>query len=156
FCAQLLPRLVELRARFGRPHWIAIDEAHHVLPRDWQATEPALPLGLDGLFLVTVHPQHVSPAILAGVSVVVAVGTEAAEPLRESAAAMSRPGADAGGIHLEPREGLAWPARDGAAPFRMRVIPAKGEHQRHARKYAEGELSPEESFYFRGPDGRLN
>ena len=27
---------------------------------------------------------------------------------------------------------------------------------RHRRKYAEGELAPERSFYFRGPNGKLN
>src|SRR5207302_921876 len=26
----------------------------------------------------------------------------------------------------------------------------------HLRKYAEGELPPERSFYFRGPEGKLN
>ena len=30
------------------------------------------------------------------------------------------------------------------------------EHKRHVRKYAEGELGPDRSFYFRGPDDRLN
>jgi hypothetical protein len=29
-------------------------------------------------------------------------------------------------------------------------------HRRHLRKYTEGELPPQRSFYFRGPDGRLN
>ena len=32
----------------------------------------------------------------------------------------------------------------------------RAERQRHRRKYAEGELPPERSFYFRGPDGKLN
>ena len=30
------------------------------------------------------------------------------------------------------------------------------EHTRHCRKYAEGQLAPEKSFYFRGPKGNLN
>jgi hypothetical protein len=30
------------------------------------------------------------------------------------------------------------------------------ERRRHRRKYAEGELSPERSFYFRGPHSTLN
>ena len=30
------------------------------------------------------------------------------------------------------------------------------ERERHVRKYAEGELAPDRSFYFRGPDGTLN
>ena len=39
---------------------------------------------------------------------------------------------------------------------RVRVDPARGEHKRHIRKYADGELGPDASFYFRGADGRLN
>ena len=38
----------------------------------------------------------------------------------------------------------------------MRSIVPRNEHQRHLRKYAEGELGPDKSFYFRGPDGKLN
>ena len=34
--------------------------------------------------------------------------------------------------------------------------PAAPEHQRHTRKYAEGELGEDKSFYFRGPDDALN
>ncbi len=33
---------------------------------------------------------------------------------------------------------------------------AKAERRRHQRNYAEGELSPEQSFYFRGPENKLN
>jgi Family of unknown function (DUF5752) len=38
----------------------------------------------------------------------------------------------------------------------FRSEPSKVERQRHVRKYAEGELGPELSFYFRGPEGKLN
>jgi hypothetical protein len=38
----------------------------------------------------------------------------------------------------------------------VRTLPSRIEHRRHNRKYAEGELPPERSFYFRGPDERLN
>ena len=40
--------------------------------------------------------------------------------------------------------------------FRVRVAPAKSEQRRHLRKYAEGELPPERSFYFRGPQKKMN
>ena len=33
---------------------------------------------------------------------------------------------------------------------------AKSERRRDRRNYAQGELSAEQSFYFRGPDGKLN
>jgi hypothetical protein len=38
----------------------------------------------------------------------------------------------------------------------VRSIPPKSERQRHSRKYAEGTLTPEQSFYFEGPDRRLH
>jgi hypothetical protein len=41
-------------------------------------------------------------------------------------------------------------------PFRLRAEPPHAERRRHSRKYAEGALPPERSFYFRGPEGKLN
>lgn len=32
FFAQLIPNLQAMRARTGRPHWLVVDEAHHMLP----------------------------------------------------------------------------------------------------------------------------
>jgi hypothetical protein len=32
FLARMLPRLQDLRERYGRPHQLIIDEAHHLLP----------------------------------------------------------------------------------------------------------------------------
>ena len=156
FCAMLLPRLVELRARFGRPHWIIIDEAHHVFPHDWQATSTAMPDALTGLVLVTVHPHHVAPAIMTGVSLMLAVGRDPAETLRAAADALKAPAPEVGKVDLKSGEALAWHPREGGAPVQVRAFPPRIEHKRHVRKYAEGELGPDQSFYFRGPDGRLN
>ncbi len=36
------------------------------------------------------------------------------------------------------------------------MVPPKAVRHRHRRKYAEGKLGDDKSFYFRGPDGRLN
>ncbi|HTN00961.1 MAG TPA: hypothetical protein VL132_03740, partial [Planctomycetaceae bacterium] len=38
----------------------------------------------------------------------------------------------------------------------VRVAPNAVERKRHIRKYAEGELPPDRSFYFKGPAGKLN
>ena len=42
------------------------------------------------------------------------------------------------------------------APFLMRTVAGRTEQRRHSRKYAEGELPPDRSFYFRGPRQKLN
>jgi hydroxymethylpyrimidine pyrophosphatase-like HAD family hydrolase len=156
FTTALLPRLLELRSRLGRPHWIVLDEAHHLLPTTWQAAEPALPSQLMGMLLVTVHPKHVSPLVLRGVDQVLATGRDPQEALDEFAAVRGQQAPRLpDGASLAPGEAFLWSARD-ATVTRVRTIPGRGERVRHARKYAEGELGPDDSFYFRGPRGRLN
>src|SRR5262249_60163890 len=41
FFAGLLPRLQELRATRGRPHWTLVDEAHHLLHSSWDLPDLA-------------------------------------------------------------------------------------------------------------------
>jgi hypothetical protein len=49
---------------------------------------------------------------------------------------------------------LAW--RPAGAPLWFTAPRTRWERKRHLRKYAEGDLGPERSFYFRGPEDRLN
>src|SRR5262249_5013843 len=57
---------------------------------------------------------------------------------------------------LEAGEILLWRRQTGEPPRRVRVALSRTERRRHTRKYAEGELAPDYSFYFRGPEGKLN
>src|SRR5690606_21930458 len=52
--AEFLHRLQSLRSETGRPHWLAVDEAHHMLPVERAGS--ALPQIPGGAMLVTVHP----------------------------------------------------------------------------------------------------
>jgi hypothetical protein len=47
-----------------------------------------------------------------------------------------------------------WRRSDGRAR-NVRLLEPRQQRKRHARKYAEGQLPEERSFYFRGPDNRL-
>jgi hypothetical protein len=38
----------------------------------------------------------------------------------------------------------------------VRVVQPELQRRRHARKYSEGDLGEDRSFYFRGPDGALS
>lgn len=155
FFDSLFPALLNLRAATGRPHWIVVDEAHHLFPAHWMPGEAALPRDLSGLVLITVHPDHVSPALLGSVDTVLAIGEDPTATLGAFARAAGEtpPRADAG--VLRAGEVLVWWRRSGATQ-RIRSIPPKEERLRHVRKYAAGELPPDRSFYFRGRDGRLN
>jgi hypothetical protein len=46
--------------------------------------------------------------------------------------------------------------RRGGTPFVVRPRAPTGERRRHQRKYAFGELGPDRSFWFRGPENKLN
>jgi hypothetical protein len=149
----LLPRLLELRGGTGRPHWIVIDEAHHVLPSGWRPSETLLPAQLENVVLITVHPDHVAPSLLNFVDTLIIVGRDAQATL--DAFTRGRRGES---IRLpEHREdtSLAWLLRIDATPVRFRVAEPTADRRRHERKYAEGELGEDKSFYFRGPDRRL-
>jgi HAD superfamily hydrolase (TIGR01484 family) len=155
FFAALLPRLLECRAKTARPHWIVIDEAHHMLPTSWSPASTTVPQELDGTVLVTVHPENVSVAGLRSVDTVIATGDSAEEVLRAFA---RRIGIDAPpAVDLQPEGGqaLVWCAGEGKQPIPVTTQTAKAERRRHRRNYAEGELPEDRSFYFRGPESRL-
>jgi|KBSMisStaDraftv2_1062788.scaffolds.fasta_scaffold65949_2 hydroxymethylpyrimidine pyrophosphatase-like HAD family hydrolase len=156
--AGLLPRILETRAKSGRPHWLVIDEAHHLLPMTWSPASSAMPQELGGTILITVHPEHVSTVALAFVDVVVATGKAAGGTIAEfaKAAQIGMPGELA--APPESGEALVWFVRrhPNHAPVLLQTRRAKAERRRHKRSYAQGELSPEQSFYFRGPEGKLN
>jgi hydroxymethylpyrimidine pyrophosphatase-like HAD family hydrolase len=155
FFAQLVPNLQALRARTGRPHWLVLDEAHHMLPDTWGHTGSALPHKLGETLLVTVHPDHVASEILGPIDIVVAIGSSPDETLANFGRATGRTVPWPVGLSYQPDQVVAWFVDDGQPPFAMRPMPGRAERVRHHRKYAEGNLRWH-SFYFRGSDGRHN
>jgi GTPase SAR1 family protein len=160
FFSALLTRLQEIRAKFGRPHWIIFDEAHHLMPSSWQPN-PSYPALLDGVVLVTVHPEAISPLALKSIKGALAVGDAPENTLEKfRAAAGLKVPVSAKESAKESGNVVAWfpyerdPNRRG--PFALQVTPPTRELRRHKRKYAVGELGEDKSFYFRGPDGKLN
>lgn len=156
FFDRLFPRLQELRAGVGRPHWIALDEAHHLLPKEWVATRTVLPEDFSGMLLLTVHPDLIARAILTRIDLVVVIGEEPRETLAGFSGAIGEEPPPVSVRSVEEGHALIWDRRTGEEPFIIRVALPRSERQRHKRKYARGDLAPEKSFYFRGPDGKLN
>ncbi|HKR79412.1 MAG TPA: HAD family hydrolase [Nitrospira sp.] len=154
FFLDLLPKLQEKRRNTGRPHRILVDEAHHLLPKNWRAT-PESVRELQSMLFVTVHPDRLAPQVMDAVDVAVALGQD---PLSTLHSIMDRQQARTAAPHgeLKPGEALLWRKTDGRTVERLLMAVPRVERQRHRRKYAEGELPPERSFYFKGPDGKLN
>jgi len=157
YFVSLLPRLQELRAQTGRPHWLVVDEAHHLLPAEWDSMSLSVPKDLGNFVLITVHPERLAPVLRNDVNVVIAIGPDPAQIVREVNPEAGREVDSLAFAHLEARSGdmLVWNA-DTAEATRVKLEPAKTELRRHKRKYATGELGEDKSFYFRGPDGKMN
>jgi hydroxymethylpyrimidine pyrophosphatase-like HAD family hydrolase len=154
--AAALHDIQQLRARTGRPHWLILDEAHHLLPESWRPAPITIPQVLESAMLITVHPDHVSPAALAAVTTVLAVGPEPWQTINTFCAATGEaPPAMSDDLQLDKLEVLAWFRGRSRPPFRVRVEPGSAERRRHRRKYAYGDIH-DKSFYFRGPEGKLN
>jgi len=152
FFAALLPRLAALRARCGRPHWLLIDEAHHLLPVKRGEVAALLPKSLPAVIFITVHPEALSPEALRTVDTVIAVGSEAGRVIERFCAAAGL-GQPTGLAEPHDDEVLYWQRKGGTRA--VKACRPRQTHRRHTRKYAEGDFGEEGSFYFRGPNGRL-
>jgi hydroxymethylpyrimidine pyrophosphatase-like HAD family hydrolase len=158
FFQSLLSRIQDLRSKTGRPHWIVIDEAHHLLPAELESAGLTIPKDLASLAMITAHADCVAEPILSSINYLIAVGTDPKGTISEFSAGLKK--------NLQPSEIPSVPDRHGSVsvwmleqwPHPLTVIMEPGivQLQRHKRKYAEGELGEDKSFYFRGPDSKLN
>ena len=151
--AGLVPRLQEFGARTGRPHWTAVDETHHLLPASSAAV---LPTKIEGMLFITVHPDQVSPAVLSAIDIVLVVGEAPEKAFEAFGRASGQSPPETIWPSLEHGQAMVWFRREQEGPFRVHLSPRRSDHRRHRRKYAQGELGPDKSFYFQGPEGKLN
>jgi hypothetical protein len=156
FFLGLLTRLQELRAQTGRPHLVIVDEAHHVLPASWEPATTALPKGLDGMVYITVEPKSVTRSVLSTINTVVALGGEPRKIFNELSGLLGEKAPPVDEAALEQGEVLVWLKQKKEPPVKVKVKPSRGQRRRHKRKYAEGDLGAERSFYFQGPEKKLN
>lgn len=155
FYLSLFARIQDVRARTGRPHVLIIDEAHHVLPENWQPAATAIPERLDGVLLVSVSPRLVAAPIVRALDTVVVLGEKPQAMLQEFAAASGSTAPQSPLAKLEKGFALLWSKSSGEPPLLVHLEPGKTERRRHLRKYAEGELPTDRSFFFRGPENKL-
>lgn len=160
FFRQLLPRVNDVKARTGRPHWLVIDEAHHMLPAGGEGESAGVAAQLPdrGVMFVTVHAGSVDPGALANVGTMLVIGGHPCETVTTFCTAVGEPPPACpavAGEKLPTGDTMLWRRGDAAAVI-VHTKPPRTERKRHLRKYAEGNVGPERSFYFRGADGKLN
>ena len=155
YLAQLLPSLLEMRVRTGRPHWIVIDEVHHMFHSDWNAAV-TLPQSVSGILMITVHPERMATSALSLVDTIIAVKSPSETITDFCKAVGHRLPKDSLASEIVAAEGVAWFLKNEDQPFQFQVIPPRQERQRHMRTYAEGNLGSDRCFFFRGENDQLN
>jgi HAD superfamily hydrolase (TIGR01484 family) len=152
FFDRLLPALLDLRARTGRPHWLIVDEAHHFLPRIDGKASAASGRDLAGTVLVTMEPGWLARDVLAGIDVLLALGRGASGAV----AAFAREAGLAAplGRRCRPDEALLLRRADPSACRPVRIGAPQQDHERHKGKYAVGNVGWERSFTFTDKNGR--
>ena len=115
-----------------------------------------VPQLLESTILITVHPEHVAKVALQSIDIVVAIGKTPAQIFRSFAEALEIKPPSSKIAELKQGEALVWFPRRREDVVRVKAPRSSRERLRHVRQYAEGELSPDQSYYFRGRESKLN
>lgn len=156
FLATVFAAIQNMRRLNGRPHWLVIDEAHHMLHPFWDRTVESIWHEPGAVVLATVDPAEIAQIVLAGIDLAIAVGPNSLQTLGTFGALVNQKLPHTDNVSIGWGELLAWFRREDDAILRVQLASAPAERQRHMRKYADGDLGPHRSFYFTGPDGRMN
>ena len=132
-----------------------IDEAHHLLPSAWNGASLILPQEFAATMLITVQPDHVATEACKESITSWHWAARLTASVASFCKAVGESAPAAFGQSIDRGQGLFWSRRSGKLRL-VSTIQPRQDRQRHSRKYAEGELGEDKSFYFRGPDGALN
>jgi HAD superfamily hydrolase (TIGR01484 family) len=154
FFKKLLTALMDLRKNTGHPHFIIMDEAHHLVPAATADSFFNFPEDFKNFMVITTNPGLISPAFLQRVNIAIIMGELPDRSMAEFASLITAPMEIPENIRLQKGEALVW-RKD-----QERIFPIRSEMpvtllHRHKRKYANGDMGPD-SFYFRGPKKKLN
>ena len=160
YAAKTLAAVGAARNAGGMPHWLIIDEAHHVFPRDGSPATELVHRDPAPLCLITLDVDKLAREMTLVPNVVTSTDLPAFDRALAGLANARRDLSPLPRISGEPlgqgEAAIAWLDGSGTAATRFRVTRPRIEHRRHAKKYTEGELPPDRSFYFRGEQGTLN
>jgi hypothetical protein len=106
--------------------------------------------------LITLESDRVLPSVVSTMDIVIAVGEDPTRMLKTFTETVGEMFPEISPITPKEGSALIWLRNYGEPPFVFEPAMPFAELLRHRRKYAEGDLPPERSFYFRGPKGTLN
>ena len=153
FFGRLLEVLVRLRRDLSRPHWLILDEAHHLVPSPSGTAADRFPPDFNNFIVISTSPHALHSAALSKIGMIITIGEDPAYPFEQFGKMLQCAVPTVIPI-LQKGEICVW-ERGPQAPFVVRYNQPRQLQQRHKKKYAQGEMG-DNSFVFRGEDKRLN
>jgi HAD superfamily hydrolase (TIGR01484 family) len=154
FLQQLLVAIHQLQQHKSRPHWLLLDEAHHLAPEVADPSSFSTLTAIRNFMAITTKPELLYRPLVERATTIVAVGDEPLNTIHSVAAITGEIIPDVPDARLQKGEALVWHRPSGEAPFLVRTQVPQQIMQRHKRKYSTGDMGPD-SFIFTGPENKL-
>lgn len=154
FFSHLLEVLTHLRVEFGRPHWLILDEAHHLLPPASTMVADRMPADFNNFIIISTSPHALHPCMLQKLGMLITIGDNPRYPFEQLGKQLHRPIPN-NIPSLGEQDICVWRLDSDEPPFKVHYQQPKQLSQRHRKKYATGDMG-DNSFVFTGPEGRLH
>jgi hydroxymethylpyrimidine pyrophosphatase-like HAD family hydrolase len=154
FFSRLLDVLVQLRRDYSRPHWLILDEAHHLVPAPSGITADRYPADFNNFIVISTSPHALHAAALSKIGMIITIGGNAAYPFEQFGKLLGCP-VPVNIPVLSEGEVCVWERGSPGDPYKVRYNQPHQLQQRHKKKYAQGEMG-DNSFVFTGEEGRLH
>jgi len=153
FFARFLSMFLDLRKEYGHPHWLLLDEAHHLVPGQAETLADRLPEQFNNFIIISTSPHALSTTSLSRVSTVIAIGKDSAYPFQQFCELLQLP-MPSNIPSLSENEIAVWDRESSASVYKARFHLPEQLQQRHKKKYAQGDMSYN-SFIFTGPENKM-
>jgi len=154
FFNKLLGQLVTLQHSTGHPHFMILDEAHHLIPKEVPESFYNFQDGFTNFLAITTQPELVNHNFLQRINTAITMGDQPGQIMAEFADLTHTAIKVEKDLIISKGEVLVWQKALNHTVVVTCSIPG---HllQRHKRKYATGDMGLN-SFYFRGSENKLN
>ncbi|OCX54001.1 haloacid dehalogenase [Mucilaginibacter sp. PPCGB 2223] len=154
FFAKLMNEIFILRAHTGHPHFLVLDEAHHLIPKENCSTFYNFPEDLNNFMAITTRPSLLNIDFLKRMNLAMTMGELPDKTMHSFTMLVGEEADIPKGLVFQKGDVLVWQKQKGSPRLVRSDMPGQ-LMMRHKRKYAAGDMG-NNSFYFKGPSCKLN
>jgi len=151
---KLARAIAGLRRNTGHPHFMIMDEAHHLMPRRHSAGPVDFPADFPSFMAITTRPELLDRELVKRINTALVMGEAPDQTMRAVAQILPADLPLPASLAFQKGDVLVW--QKSRPQLRLIRSDMPGSLlMRHKRKYATGDMGYN-SFYFNGPAHRLN